>query len=170
MSTPISPDCVQGKCGSCVGAAWDYENDWPADCTHPCHAPTVETIDDVHHARELARTVADVTADRDQWKAEALQQYPTPDAYAAAVQALEKHRARADAAEMEVLRLRRLLGDRERDVDRLVAERDRLRRDLDAVTRAVLGHCGVTHGAEGCGEAMHAAATAREAAGLPEVP
>lgn len=37
--TPISPDCEQGKHGACSGAAWDHDNDSPADCTCSCHQP-----------------------------------------------------------------------------------------------------------------------------------
>lgn len=43
------------------------------------------------------------------WKREALQKYPTPDAYNAACTALHKHRERADAAEAEVKHLRQVL-------------------------------------------------------------
>lgn len=57
----------------------------------------------------LVETIADHAIDRaiaaekevEKWKREALQQYPTPDAYDAACAALEKHRQRADAAEKE---------------------------------------------------------------------
>lgn len=44
---------------------------------------------------------ADWKAEALKWREEALRKYPTPEAYEAACAALEKHRARADAAEEE---------------------------------------------------------------------
>lgn len=34
---PVSPDCSAGKCGACVGDAWDHAADVPAPCEHACH-------------------------------------------------------------------------------------------------------------------------------------
>lgn len=35
----LSPDCRDGKCGACIGTAWDMDADEMTNCTHECHAP-----------------------------------------------------------------------------------------------------------------------------------
>lgn len=35
----ISPDCSAGKCGACIGTAWDLDADGLTNCAHECHAP-----------------------------------------------------------------------------------------------------------------------------------
>lgn len=45
------------------------------------------------------------------WRREAMRKYPTPEAYEAACTALEKHRARADAAEAREQRLKEALEE-----------------------------------------------------------
>lgn len=37
----LSPDCRAGKCGACIGGAWNRDLDDFADCTHPCHIPVL---------------------------------------------------------------------------------------------------------------------------------
>jgi hypothetical protein len=35
----LSPDCRDGKCGACIGDAWDDTTDEPTVCQHACHDP-----------------------------------------------------------------------------------------------------------------------------------
>lgn len=37
----ISPDCRDGKCGACVGTAWDVDADDLTGCTCACHTEAV---------------------------------------------------------------------------------------------------------------------------------
>ncbi|OMF38801.1 hypothetical protein BK133_00945 [Paenibacillus sp. FSL H8-0548] len=72
----------------------------------------------------------------EEWKREALQLYPTPDAYDAACAALEKHRQRADAAEKERDELRKrvekLQSDKSALIDQIDEENNRQRFKMDA--------------------------------------
>ena len=37
----LSPDCRDGKCGACIGDAWDDSTDQPTECQHACHDPNL---------------------------------------------------------------------------------------------------------------------------------
>lgn len=37
----VSPDCAAGKCGACIGTAWDFDADKLTGCTHECHVEAV---------------------------------------------------------------------------------------------------------------------------------
>lgn len=37
MTDMLSPDCRDGKCGACIGDAWNDTTDEPTECQHACH-------------------------------------------------------------------------------------------------------------------------------------
>lgn len=61
------------------------------------------TMTKAHWAQKLRADKAEAEAEK--WRREALQKYPTPDAYDAACKALQKHRVRADRTEIALLQL-----------------------------------------------------------------
>ncbi|WP_163855775.1 hypothetical protein [Paenibacillus elgii] len=76
--------------------------------------------------QKLTEIVQQQATELEKWKREALQQYPTPDAYEAACKALHKHRERAERAEenleIAVQMLECISTDSEDHVTRKVAQ------------------------------------------------
>lgn len=68
-------------------------------CHDPYYAPPCAcTIDWMSEAMKLSKQNSEQAKEIEKWKREALQQYPTPDAYEAACKALNKHRGIAEIA------------------------------------------------------------------------
>ncbi|OKP81617.1 hypothetical protein A3842_11095 [Paenibacillus sp. P3E] len=80
------------------------------DAEYNVIAAMVEYTDDTSFAAEARTALPYWIQESKKWREEALRKYPTPEAYEAACTALEKHRARADAAEAREQRLKPEIG------------------------------------------------------------
>ncbi|MBU7320295.1 hypothetical protein [Paenibacillus oleatilyticus] len=83
--------------------------------------------------QKLTEIVQQQSVDLEKWKREALQQYPTPDAYEAACKALHKHRERADRAEASAAEAWKAYDNLKAEMEALGEQSSVLKESLSAV-------------------------------------
>jgi hypothetical protein len=96
------------------------------DAEYNVVAAMVEHTNDTVFIAESRESLPHWLKEAQKWREEALRQYPTPEAYEAACTALEKHRARADAAEARIKELERELNSKKQ----LLRETDQSRTEV----------------------------------------
>lgn len=87
---------------------------------------------------------ADWKAEALKWREEALRKYPTPEAYEAACAALEKHRARADEAEINRDKAYNMIGHKAQEISELrtaQGEAEAREQRLKEMVGIALGEC-----------------------------